>query len=104
MGGKTISTSATRIEALNIQSSTYGATIPWVRGVQRIPGNLLWYGNFTAVPHTQKTGGKGGGGSTSTTYSYTASLMMSLCHGVVTDIPRVWKGKGTSTLSALGLT
>ena len=106
MGGKSISTSATRIEALTIQSSTYGATIPWLRGVQRVAGNLIWYGGFKSIPQTKKTGGKGGGGSstTTTTYTYTASLMMALCHGSITSIPTVWKGKGTTTLSALGLT
>lgn len=103
MSGKTIASSPTRIEALNIQSSTYGATIPWLRGVQRIPGNLVWYGGFKSIPKTQKTGGKGGGGSSTTTYSYTASLIMGLCHGQISSIPKVWKGKGVTTPSALGL-
>lgn len=103
MGGGGINQSATRLEALNIQSSTAGAVIPWLRGMHRIPGNLLWYGDFKATARTQKLGGKGGGG-TSTTYTYSASLLMAICHGTISSIPKVWKGKGTSTPASLGLT
>nr|WP_316642889.1 phage tail protein [uncultured Roseateles sp.] len=103
MSGKTISTSATRAEALTLQSSTYGATVAWLRGVNKLPGNLVWYGDFRAIPHTTTQGGKGGGGSRSTTYTYAASLVMGLCHGTITAIPKVWKGKGQSTPTALGL-
>jgi Putative phage tail protein len=103
MGGGGINTSATKLEALNIQSSTAGAVIPWLRGQHRIPGNLLWYGDFKASAHTQQQGGKGGGGGTSTSYTYSASLVMGLCHGIIASIVKVWKGKGTSSAAALGL-
>lgn len=102
MGGKSVNTSATRAEALTLQSSTYGATIAWLRGMHRLPGNLLWYGDFKATAHTQKQGGKGGGGK-STTYTYSASMVMGLCHGTVVDIPSVWKGKSRTTLGSLGI-
>ena len=60
-GGGTISTKATKIEALKLQSSTYGATLPVVFGVTRIPGNMLWYGGFKAIKHTEtQRAGKGG--------------------------------------------
>ncbi len=103
MGGKSVNTSATRAEALTLQSSTYGATITWLRGMHRLPGNLLWYGDFKATPHTQQQGGKGGGGK-NTTYTYSASMVMGLCHGAIADIPSVWKGKSRTTIGALGLT
>jgi hypothetical protein len=97
MGGGTISTSETRIEALRFQSSAFGAVIPVVFGVTRIPGNLLHYGNFRAIPNTTTTrsGGKGGGGvkQQNTTYTYRAAVMMALCEGPIISIPRVWKGK-----------
>lgn len=96
MGGSTISTSETKIEALRLQSSTYGATIPVLGGVNRIPGNLIWYGDFKATPHTstQSAGGKGGGVKTqNTTYTYSASVLMGICQGPVGAIARVWKGK-----------
>lgn len=93
MSGKTISTSETRLEAFRLQSSAYGVTIPMVYGLRRIAGNMLWYGGFKAIPHTTSEGGKGGVKVQNTTYSYSASVMMGLCHGRITGIPRVWRGK-----------
>lgn len=96
MGGSVLSTSETKIEALRLQSSAFGATIPVVGGVNRIPGNLIWYGDFKATPHTstQSAGGKGGGVKTqNTTFSYSASVLMGICQGPIGAIARVWKGK-----------
>jgi len=94
MGGKTIRTSGTKAEALQLQSSARGVLIPWVRGLTRISGNLVWYNGFKAIPHTETQGGKGGAGkSKNTTYTYVASVIMGLCHGPLTDVIRVWKGK-----------
>ena len=93
MSGGGISTSETKIEALKLQSSAYGTTVPWVMGVTRIPGNLVWYGGFKATPQTETQGGKGGVNVQSTSYLYTASVIMGLCHGPITGIPRIWRGK-----------
>ncbi|MEY2891174.1 MAG: hypothetical protein RJA98_1082, partial [Pseudomonadota bacterium] len=99
MSGGTISTSETRIEALQLQSSAYGVTVAYTAGMPRIPGNMVWYGGFKAVPHTttQSAGGKGGGVKTqATTYTYSASVMMSLGHGPVGGgmlVKRIFKGK-----------
>ena len=114
-GGTTISTSDTKLEALQIQSSAYGVTIPLVYGVARVPGNMLWYGGFKAAPHTQSrtSGGKGGGGGVTqktTTFTYSASVVMGLCEGAVSGINRIWRGKkvytdgDTTALAQLGLT
>lgn len=94
MGGQTISNSETKIEALKLQSSAYGVTIPMVLGVQRIAGNLLDYLGFKAVPHTTTQGGKGGGVKVqNTSYTYQADVIMGLCHGPIADVPRIWRGK-----------
>jgi hypothetical protein len=94
MGGKTISTSETRIEALKLQSSAYGVTIPVVGGVTRITGNLIYQTDFKANPTTTTQGGKGGGTKVqNTTYTYTTALLMGLCHGQISGIPRIWVGK-----------
>lgn len=95
-GGGTISSSATKLEALQLQSSTRGACIPWVRGLTRLAGNLLWYGAFKAIRHTESQGGKGGE-VRSTNYTYSASVMMSICHGPIASVPTVWRGKRTYT-------
>lgn len=93
MSGKTLANSETRIEALKLQSSAYGVPIPFVWGVTRIPGNMVWYGGFKAVPYTS-TSGKGGGVKVqNTTYTYQASVMLGLCQGPITGIRNVWRGK-----------
>jgi hypothetical protein len=97
-GGGTISTSEPRLGALRVQQSSYGLAMPIVYGRTRISGNLVWYGDFTAIAHTTTTtsGGKGGGGGVSqqnTTYTYEAAVLLALCEGPVGGIVSVWQGK-----------
>lgn len=100
MSGKTqtISNDTPSIGAVNIQQSSYGLTIPIVWGRTRITGNLIWYGDFVAIPHTTVTqsGGKGGAGGirqSTTTYDYTAAVMMALCEGPISGVRSAWRGK-----------
>lgn len=107
-GNTTISTVDQKIGALSIQNSAFGLPIPLFWGKARLSGNLMWYGDFTAIPHTttQSSGGKGGGGVTSsnTTFTYTAAFIFGLSEGTISAIDQVWSGKEKTTLSALGLT
>lgn len=106
--GRTISTEDPRIGALRIQQSAYGLVIPIVWGRTRIAGNLIWYGDFASIGHTetQSSGGKGGGGATSshTSYTYQTAAAFGLCEGQINDIGTVWSGKQKTSLGALGLT
>jgi hypothetical protein len=96
-GGENINTVAPVIGSLRVQTSTRGKPIPLVYGKTRLAANLLWYGDFTAIPHTttQSSGGKGGDPPTqsNTTWSYTAAIIMGLCEGAINSIPRVWRNK-----------
>jgi hypothetical protein len=93
-GSKGLSTSDTRIEALNLQSSAYGVAVQLLYGTNRIAGNMVWYGGFKATAVKTSQGGKGGSAkSTSTNYTYSASVIMGLCEGQITGITRAWKGK-----------
>lgn len=116
MGGKTttISNSAPMLGALRVQQSSYGVTIPVVFGRTRIPANLGWYNDFTAIPHTTTTesGGKGGGGvrQSQTDYTYEAAVIVFLGEGTISAVPSAWRGKerytslpGNSALAQLGL-
>jgi len=109
-GAQTISTSETKAEALVLQSSAYGVTKAVVHGSARVPGNLVYYADFRAIPHVTRDngggGGKGGGVQTeNTAYTYSASLVMLVCEGVTAGpsaITRVWRGKAVvSGLDAL---
>lgn len=81
------------LSSFNVQSSAYGLPVPILWGRNRVAANLIWYGDFKAIAHTQSmSGGKGGGGSaTSTTYTYTTSVMWGLCEGEVKSINGYWK-------------
>lgn len=109
LGGSAPSQSYTApMEAsLRISTSAYGLALPIVYGTTRVPGNLMWYGAFTAVPHTTTStsgGGKGGGGggtTTQTTYTYTASMMLGLSEGQIQGVGALWRDKqyyATNTL------
>lgn len=109
-GGKSTSTTAPRLNGINIQSSVFGSAIPRGWGTFRVPANLLWYGDFQAIATTTKTktGGKGGGGTNkSTTYSYKAALILGVCAGPIAAIRTVYKDQsvfsGWSALSSAGL-
>ena len=109
MAGKTtISNMTPAAGNLRIQTSLYGSAIPLIYGQTRVSGNLIWYGDFKAIPHTstQSQGGKGGGGvqTQTTTYTYQAALMMALGEGPINNVLQAWRGKinygGTSNQSA----
>src|SRR3954470_3094841 len=93
-----------KLAGINVTQSLYGIALPILMGQRLLGPSLIWYGDFTAIPHVQKTasgggGGKGlggGGGSTqtTTTYTYTAATMGALCSGPVTGIVNVRDTKG----------
>lgn len=107
----TITNTDTKIGALRIQNSSQGLPVPIVFGKTRIPANLIWYGDFTAVPHTETTtsGGKGGGGveTQNTSYTYTVGVIFGLMEGPSANganfIGTVWADKKVTDPVALGL-
>ena len=106
MGGKHTSTSDPKLNSISVQSSTLGLPLSIGAGRNRMKCNLIWYNAFTATPHTtEQSGGKGlGGGSSNTTYTYTASIMMALGEGPITGIRTVYRDKSVYTsLAAAGL-
>ena len=93
------------LNALRVQTSSYGQVIPIVYGQNRVSGRLLWSGDFAAIAHTstQKVGGKGlgsGGGNaiSNTTYTYQSAVATALCLGPIQNIHNVWDTKGRLTL------
>ena len=106
-----INITETRVGALRIQNSSQGLPVPMVYGTTRITGNLLWYGDFTSIPHTETTqqGGKGGGGTetSNTTYTYTVGVVIGLCEGPTlgaAPVGKAWSGKDITDAGKLNLT
>jgi hypothetical protein len=92
------------VGSLSVTSSGYGSTIPVIYGTRRVPGKVIYYGNFTSVAHVTETesGGKGGGGgstSTSTSYTYTVSLAIGICMGTA-SVLKIWSGDTEISASA----
>jgi len=77
-----------RLTDVSIQTSTEGAAIPRVDGYCRISGNVIWATRFKEKEST--TGGKGFGGPEVTNYSYSISVAVGLCEGVVPKLGRIW--------------
>lgn len=102
-GPKGQNTTEPRLNSIQVNQSVYGAVMPLVYGTQRIAIGLMWYGAFTATPHTTSQGGKGGGGASSTSFTYSAALMLSLCEGPVSSPTTIWSDKDQKSLSELGL-
>lgn len=106
---QTISNTENRVGALRVQSSSQGLPVPLVYGTTRISTNMLWYGNFQAIPHTdtQEAGGKGGGTTvTNTTYTYSVGVIFGLCEGPLQSgsVVNVWKDKELTGLVGQSLT
>lgn len=92
-GGGASTPPSSPVTSLRLQTSTRGRPVPLAYGKPRIAANLIWYGDFVATGHTESAGGKGGSQPTSTTYTYTASVLMGLCEGAINAIPRIWRQK-----------
>lgn len=92
-GSSSSSSTPTPLAGVTIQSSANGLPIPLVYGTTRVAPNLIWYGDFKAIPQSSSAGGKGGGSSPTTGYSYKASFAFGICEGPVTGITNAWIDK-----------
>ncbi|MEN6302475.1 MAG: phage tail protein [Armatimonadia bacterium] len=102
-GSQATGTKPQKLTTLSVQTSSYGICMGMAWGTARITGNLIWYGDFEAIEHTEDMGGKGGGGMTSTNYTYRTAFAFGLLETQVASIPRVWSGKDKTDLGKLGL-
>lgn len=77
------------IKQIRVQTSAYGTVIPLVYGVCRVTGNIIWHGDIVATKHADpvESGGKGGGSpSTTVSYTYKGAGAFALCQGPITSI------------------
>lgn len=101
-GYKIIAKEEPRINAINYQQSTFGAVKSVVYGTNKISGNIIESIDLKAIPHTStdsNTTGKGGASRTqSTTFTYTARILIGLCYGSITGIAKTMKDKTKTSL------
>jgi len=68
-----------RIDDLKVTTSSYGNPIPWVYGTGRIGGTYIWAEDVIENVVKQTESGKGGGGTVTKTYYYSANFAVLLC-------------------------
>ncbi len=89
MAGRQASNVITRYAGIQVQTSALGVNIPVGWGTFRCKCNLVDYLNFQAIAQKSSSGGKGGG-STTTGYTYTASIILALCEGPIDSVTTVY--------------
>ncbi len=81
-----------KIDRFRITQGSEGAPIRQIYGRMRVGGQVIWASDF--VESRTVTGGGGGKGAPrtpqTTQYSYSVSLAVALCEGVITGVSRVW--------------
>ncbi|GHC46239.1 hypothetical protein GCM10007315_04880 [Gemmobacter tilapiae] len=79
-----------RVDRFRVMGASEGAGVAHVWGRARISGQVIWASRFKEVA-TTSGGGKGAPPEPKTTrYSYTVSLAVGLCEGIVQKVGRVW--------------
>ena len=87
MAGRAASQAITRYAGIQVQTSALGTQIPVGWGTFRCRCNLVDYFNFQS--HAQKAQA-GKGGSTTTGFTYSASLVLAICEGPIDAVTQVW--------------
>lgn len=77
-----------RLGDLLVQTSDYGAIIPYVIGSPRIAGQVIWAGKKRETSTTTSSGK--GGGQQNTSYTYAVDLLILLTDNVQVGITRIW--------------
>ena len=91
---------------LQLQTSSGAVPIAICYGTNKVAPNVVWTGNFTAHPVYSgggKGGGKGGvfgGGSSPTSYDYTAAVVLGLCEGPIKGVGTVWNGQSLTNIAS----
>ena len=80
-----------RLSDLKVAAGSYGATIPWVEGHPRLGGIVVWCSEKREIKSKREVGGKGGGGTEVTEYSYEIDLLYMLSsNALVKGVRRIW--------------
>jgi hypothetical protein len=88
--GPTQKSEGPRLSDLSVSTSSYGTPIPYVAGHPRVAGQIVWASAKREIANTQSAGGKGGGGSEYTTYTYEMDLLVLLTDNVIANVSRIW--------------
>ncbi len=79
-----------RLGAARIPGADDGTAINRVYGAARIGGTLIWATRFEEEVLSERSGGKGAGGTRVENFRYYANLAIGLCEGPIASVRRVW--------------
>jgi len=84
--------SGPRLDDVRVQTASEGSAVVTCLGPEnRTAGTVIWCTDLVEHKKTQKSGGKGmGGSSSSTTYWYSVSLAIGVCKGEIAEITKIW--------------
>lgn len=77
-----------RLRAMQPMRAEEGAPLPYVYGVARVSGTLIWATRFEEEKKTTRQGAKGG--PRVTTYSYFANIAVAIAEGEIGGVRRIW--------------
>ncbi|WP_341807885.1 hypothetical protein [Wolbachia endosymbiont (group E) of Neria commutata] len=80
-------THGSRLKNLQVQTSTYGRTIPTIYGTARVAGNIIW---AEPIKEEAITANSKVSKNANVTYNYYATLAIAICTGKVEKLKRIW--------------
>ncbi|MEM9968323.1 MAG: glycoside hydrolase/phage tail family protein [Pseudomonadota bacterium] len=80
-----------KVDRFRVTGAGEGNPISQTYGRMRLGGHVIWASDFLETTTTTGGGGKGGRSTPQTTeYSYSISLAIAVCEGVITRVGRIW--------------
>lgn len=90
MGGGSQVVETGKIDRFRLTSASEGTAIANVYGRMRVGGQVIWASKFKENINVSTTGGKGQPSTTTKQFTYSVSLAVALCEGVISRVGRVW--------------
>ena len=89
LGGGSDAVETGRVERFRLMGASEGSAVPRIWGRVRVSGQVIWATRFQENIATSG-GGKGAPRPKTTEFSYSVSLAVALCEGVITRVGRIW--------------
>jgi len=88
MGAGSAPVESGKVDRFRLMAAGEGAPLAQVWGRVRLGGHVIWASRFQE--DAVSSGGKGLGGPRRTEYSYSVSIAVALCEGVISRVGRIW--------------
>jgi hypothetical protein len=94
-------THGAKLKNLQVQTSTYGRTIPTIYGTARVAGNIIW---AQPVKEEAITTNSKVNKNINVSYNYYATLAIAICTGEVEKLERIWADTKSLTFEEIDYT